>query len=163
LGVLGSHLSADTALTPALCASFYYIYSLAAVLSPPGRIRGSTLSEMARVFQLLVYAILALPSNAASYGPSSYAPPGTFPTSLYSSYYNDPTATSAQPQPVISDPVLVRTCATFCEGLNALIHIYSTRYILLGSPTRRAYPRCVIVSRSASLDVLHYPHLFRPG
>ncbi|KAF8481747.1 Metallo-dependent phosphatase [Russula ochroleuca] len=61
---------------------------------------------MARVFQLLVYAVLALRSSAVTYGPSSYAPPGAFPTSLYNSYYNNPTATSAQPQPVISDPVL---------------------------------------------------------
>ncbi|KAG6333055.1 hypothetical protein ID866_6032 [Astraeus odoratus] len=37
--------------------------------------------------------------------PSTYAAPGAFPTSLYSKYYNDPTATTAQPQPVISDPV----------------------------------------------------------
>ncbi|EKM61347.1 uncharacterized protein PHACADRAFT_180479 [Phanerochaete carnosa HHB-10118-sp] len=38
-------------------------------------------------------------------GPSSFAVPGVFPTSVYSSYYNNPTAISAQPQPVISDPV----------------------------------------------------------
>lgn len=37
--------------------------------------------------------------------PSTYTVPGAFPTSLYSSYYNNPTATSAQAQPVISDPV----------------------------------------------------------
>ncbi|KAG1728628.1 sphingomyelin phosphodiesterase [Suillus paluster] len=36
---------------------------------------------------------------------SAYTVPGAFPTSLYSHYYNNPTATSAQPQPVISDPV----------------------------------------------------------
>jgi hypothetical protein len=98
---------------------------------------------MARVFQLVVYAVLALQSSAVTYGPSSYAPPGAFPTSLYSSYYNNPTATSAQPQPVISDPVLVRICARFCEGLSTLMHIYSTRYILLGSPAQTTYPRCV--------------------
>jgi hypothetical protein len=39
--------------------------------------------------------------------PSSYTVPGAFPTSLYSHYYNNPTATSDQPQPVISDPVTV--------------------------------------------------------
>lgn len=42
--------------------------------------------------------------------PSAYAVPGAFPTSLYSNYYNNPTATSAQPQPVISDPVTVNLC-----------------------------------------------------
>ncbi|KAH0838124.1 sphingomyelin phosphodiesterase [Lanmaoa asiatica] len=36
---------------------------------------------------------------------SAYTVPGAFPTSLYSQYYNNPTATSEQPQPVISDPV----------------------------------------------------------
>ncbi|KIJ57765.1 hypothetical protein HYDPIDRAFT_34809, partial [Hydnomerulius pinastri MD-312] len=36
---------------------------------------------------------------------SEYTAPGTFPTSVYGAYWNDPTATSAQPQPVITDPV----------------------------------------------------------
>ncbi|KAG2753989.1 Metallo-dependent phosphatase [Suillus brevipes Sb2] len=36
---------------------------------------------------------------------STYTAPGAFPTSLYGTYWNDPTATSAQPQPVITDPV----------------------------------------------------------
>lgn len=36
---------------------------------------------------------------------STYIAPGAFPTSLYGSYWNNPTATSAQPQPVITDPV----------------------------------------------------------
>ena len=40
-------------------------------------------------------------------GPSAFTVPGAFPTSVYSSYYNDPTQTSAQVQPVISDPVTV--------------------------------------------------------
>ncbi|KAG9308166.1 sphingomyelin phosphodiesterase [Chiua virens] len=37
---------------------------------------------------------------------SAFTAPGEFPTSVYASYWNDPTATSAQPQPVISDPVM---------------------------------------------------------
>ena len=123
--------------------------TLAAVLSPFALSRahpaGFTVSKMARMFQFLVYAGLALRSSALTYGPSSYAPPGAFPTSLYNSYYNNPTATSAQPQPVVSDPVLVRICARFCEGVSVLMHIYSTRYILPGSPTRTTYPRCVHV------------------
>ena len=40
---------------------------------------------------------------------SAYTAPGAFPTSIYKSYWNDPTATSAQPQPVISDPATVST------------------------------------------------------
>jgi len=66
---------------------------------------------MARVRGLLLLcAVAAFKTGATSlrYGPSSYTAPGAFPTQWYDSYYNDPTATSAQPQPVISDPVLVR-------------------------------------------------------
>jgi sphingomyelin phosphodiesterase len=59
-------------------------------------------------------AALVLASLAASsvvhaqnntFGPSAFTAPGAFPTSVYSRYYNNPTATSAQVQPVISDPV----------------------------------------------------------
>ena len=66
---------------------------------------------MARTLKFFLCAAAALQASAASlsYGPSSYAPPGAFPTQWYNSYYNDPTATTAQPQPVISDPVLVST------------------------------------------------------
>ncbi|KAI0756580.1 sphingomyelin phosphodiesterase [Daedaleopsis nitida] len=48
---------------------------------------------------------LAEPVSPDSFGPSVFTAPGAFPTSLYRHYYNSPTATSAQPQPVISDPV----------------------------------------------------------
>lgn len=68
--------------------------------------------DMARVRGLLLLCALAAFNARATElnnAPSSYVAPGVFPTQLYASYYNDPTATSAQPQPVISDPVLVRT------------------------------------------------------
>ncbi|KAF8274298.1 sphingomyelin phosphodiesterase [Lactarius quietus] len=64
---------------------------------------------MSRLLKLLACVSIATQAQAATsltYGPSSFAPPGPFPTSLYQSYYNNPTATAAQPQPVISDPVL---------------------------------------------------------
>lgn len=45
----------------------------------------------------------ALPAVAELTGdgikPSTYTAPGAFPTSVYSEYYNNPTATSAQVQP----------------------------------------------------------------
>jgi sphingomyelin phosphodiesterase len=52
----------------------------------------------------------AAQSSSASSGivPSAFTVPGPFPTTAYSKYYNSPTATSAQVQPVISDPVTVR-------------------------------------------------------
>ncbi|KAF7373118.1 Sphingomyelin phosphodiesterase [Mycena sanguinolenta] len=37
--------------------------------------------------------------------PSTFTAPGAFPTSIFGSYYNDPTQTSAQVQPVVTDPV----------------------------------------------------------
>lgn len=37
--------------------------------------------------------------------PGNFTAPGAFPTSAFSNYYNKPTATSAQPQPIVSDPV----------------------------------------------------------
>lgn len=42
-----------------------------------------------------------------SISPSTFTAPGAFPTSVYEKYFNSPTATSAQVQPVISDPVTV--------------------------------------------------------
>ncbi|OJT08975.1 hypothetical protein TRAPUB_109 [Trametes pubescens] len=47
----------------------------------------------------------AEPVAVSALGPSVFTAPGAFPTSVYKHYYNSPTATSAQPQPVISDPV----------------------------------------------------------
>ncbi|KAF8553427.1 hypothetical protein OG21DRAFT_1523118 [Imleria badia] len=57
----------------------------------------------------VTFALLALVSTtgvtAADAVLSAYTAPGEFPTSVYASYWNNLTATSAQPQPVISDPV----------------------------------------------------------
>jgi len=75
---------------------------------------------MVRIRSLLLCAAFTFQAAAAAsltYGPSTFAPPGAFPTQLYSKYYNDPTATSAQPQPVISDPVLVRTHSPFSRSV----------------------------------------------
>ena len=61
--------------------------------------------------QRLVSLALCLTAGVAAAGGSSassqtvYTAPGTFPTSLFASYYNNPTATSEQPQPVVTDPV----------------------------------------------------------
>ncbi|KZW00602.1 hypothetical protein EXIGLDRAFT_721370 [Exidia glandulosa HHB12029] len=38
-------------------------------------------------------------------GPSSFVAPGTFPTSAFAHYYNNPTQTAAQVQPKITDPI----------------------------------------------------------
>ncbi|KAI0066506.1 Metallo-dependent phosphatase [Artomyces pyxidatus] len=58
-----------------------------------------------QLFSVSVAVTAASAASSLSFGPSTFTAPGAFPTSLYKSYYNDPTATSAQPQPVISDPV----------------------------------------------------------
>lgn len=44
-------------------------------------------------------------SGVLTFGPSTFIVPGAFPTSVYSRYYNNPTATASQVQPVITDPV----------------------------------------------------------
>lgn len=51
----------------------------------------------------------AVAATAGDVPPTAYTAPGVFPTSAFGSYWNNPTATSAQPQPVISDPVTVCT------------------------------------------------------
>ncbi|KAJ7775364.1 Metallo-dependent phosphatase-like protein [Mycena metata] len=48
---------------------------------------------------------LSPPAMTVALGPSTFTAPGAFPTSVFGSYYNDPTQTSSQVQPVISDPV----------------------------------------------------------
>ncbi|EJD54425.1 sphingomyelin phosphodiesterase [Auricularia subglabra TFB-10046 SS5] len=40
-----------------------------------------------------------------TFGPSTYVAPGTFPTAAYAHYYNSPTQTTEQVQPVVTDPV----------------------------------------------------------
>lgn len=57
---------------------------------------------------MLPFAIAVTTAQATTssqFPRSTFTAPGEFPTSLYSEYYNDPTATSAQVQPVITDPV----------------------------------------------------------
>ena len=61
------------------------------------------------IFAAASLAALGLLANAASgIETSTFTVPGAFPTSVYQNYYNSPTATSAQVQPIISDPVTVR-------------------------------------------------------
>ncbi|THH11063.1 hypothetical protein EW145_g904 [Phellinidium pouzarii] len=72
--------------------------------------RAPSLASSTMVFFCLLALVAAATATAASaqslsFGPSSFAASGAFPTSIYSKYYNDPTQTSAQVQPVISDPV----------------------------------------------------------
>lgn len=69
----------------------------------------------------MLQAALAQAANingTLSLGPSAFTVPGAFPTSVYSSYYNDPTQTSAQVQPVISDPVSVRISLLASKFIN---------------------------------------------
>ncbi|PCH34030.1 Metallo-dependent phosphatase [Wolfiporia cocos MD-104 SS10] len=70
-------------------------------------LRGYPQLELAGISALLAGAGIASAqsSSISGLGPSAFTVPGPFPTSVYQSYYNDPTATSAEPQPVISDPV----------------------------------------------------------
>lgn len=49
-------------------------------------------------------------ASSIALGPSTFTAPGAFPTSVYSYYYNSPTGTAAQAQPIVSDPVNVCPC-----------------------------------------------------
>lgn len=60
------------------------------------------------LFIVLASSSLAFGQNVAL-GPSEFAAPGKFPTSIYGDYYNNPTETSAQVQPIITDLVTVST------------------------------------------------------
>ncbi len=61
-----------------------------------------------KLYLSLGYLAFATARNVQSgLGPSAFAAPYAFPTSAYKHYYNSPTAASAQPQPIISDPVSV--------------------------------------------------------
>ena len=48
-------------------------------------------------------------AQSLQFGPSAFTVPGAFPTSVYKKYYNNPTQTSEQVQPVITDPITVST------------------------------------------------------
>ncbi|KDQ63152.1 hypothetical protein JAAARDRAFT_188759 [Jaapia argillacea MUCL 33604] len=54
-------------------------------------------------------AIASGASSSAGIQPGTFTAQGAFPTSLYTNYYNNPTATVSQVQPVISDPVTQKT------------------------------------------------------
>ncbi|WWD17604.1 hypothetical protein CI109_102045 [Kwoniella shandongensis] len=61
------------------------------------------------IFVAAVVGITSIAANKISLGPTAFTAPGVFPTSLFSSYYNDPTQTASQVQPVITDSVLQST------------------------------------------------------
>ncbi|KAL5520508.1 hypothetical protein ACEPAG_9732 [Sanghuangporus baumii] len=44
-------------------------------------------------------------AQSLHFGPTAFTAPGVFPTSIYGKYYNNPTQTSEQVQPVITDPI----------------------------------------------------------
>ncbi|KDQ62021.1 hypothetical protein JAAARDRAFT_150983 [Jaapia argillacea MUCL 33604] len=80
-------------------------------------------------------ALLAFVSSAAAQDPlgiqpTAFTAPGVFPTSAFSSYYNNPTATSEQPQPIITDAV---TYTTYPYSL-------TDPYVINGNNTEDPHP-----------------------
>ena len=72
------------------------------------------------------------------FGPEAFTAAGAFPTSVYGTYYNDPTQTASQVQPKISDPITVSvTRPFFTEWIS--FGICSTRYTHQNSRTRIRY------------------------
>ena len=78
-----------------------YISAITALFIPFSRYSEMFLGGF---FCLVVQITVGL---SQSISPSTFTAPGAFPTSVYEKYFNSPTATSAQVQPVISDPVTV--------------------------------------------------------
>lgn len=79
------------------------------------------------VTHIYFLVVLARIAKSVNIQPSTFTAPGTFPTSVFSKYYNTPTATSAQPQPVISDPVTVGSLLRRC--LPRIDQCFSMKYI----------------------------------
>ena len=82
----------------------------------------STSMSSLQVFVAAATAVATVGAQSLSLGPSAFTAPGVFPTSLYSKYYNNPTQTASQVQPIISDPVTVcNTNDTSYEGIRMLM------------------------------------------
>ena len=77
--------------------------------------------------------------QSAILGPSVFTAPRAFPTSFYRSYYNDPTATTAQPQPIITDPVSVSFISDLPLLFSRLLPLARTKSIRTGSRIQRPY------------------------
>jgi sphingomyelin phosphodiesterase len=88
------------------------------------------MASLAARYTAVVFSLLAATTHtdaavtsAAASGakalvtPSTYTVPGAFPTSIYSKYYAEPTATASQVQPIIKDPISVSTflCCMYGE------------------------------------------------
>ena len=90
---------------------------------------------------------------------SPMGPPRMLLQARFRPAYSIPITTTPPPLRLNPSPSSLIRCSYvyarfFNERLSVMIHIYSTRYILLGSPTRTTYPRCVM-SRSACLGMSH--------
>lgn len=63
--------------------------------------------EEAMFRYIAVFLAFPIASLTSLINPSTFTAPGEFPTSAFSKYFNNPTQTASQVQPVISDPVSV--------------------------------------------------------
>ncbi|KAH8099275.1 sphingomyelin phosphodiesterase [Cristinia sonorae] len=83
------------------------------IQSFPGLLLQLTMNILLAIAPLLAL-VASQPSSPSPittnpFGPLAFTVPGAFPTSLYRHYYNNPTATSAQVQPVVTDPIQHKT------------------------------------------------------
>ncbi|KAF8167475.1 Metallo-dependent phosphatase-like protein [Crassisporium funariophilum] len=92
----------------------------------------------------LLFVVFYVPLElSASIKPSTFTAPGAFPTSVFTKYYNQPTATSAQVQPVISDPVTHETYP---------LSLTDPNHIPLDDTTDPPHPLPPVASSSRLLD-----------
>ena len=73
------------------------------------------------VLQQLVW--LGVVVGQAVVTPSTFTVPSAFPTSFFTKYYNNPSATNVQPQPIISDPVSVSTWNAISVGITLQVEL----------------------------------------
>ena len=88
---------------------------------------------------LIIFLVTMTAVQSAILGPSVFTAPRAFPTSFYRSYYNDPTATTAQPQPIITDPVSVSFISDLPLLFSRLLPLARTKSIRTGSRIQRPY------------------------
>jgi len=71
------------------------------------RIPANTTLLLASVQQAPFAIVVPAQSATLNYGPSTFTAAGAFPTNAWKSYYNSPTQTTEQVQPIVTDPILV--------------------------------------------------------
>jgi len=88
---------------------------------------------------LTAISAVGVAAVATANTPLTFTAAGAFPTTAFTRYFNSPTQTSEQVQPVVSDPVEVRVDSLRLCYILLRLKICSTKSIQLPSRTRRQF------------------------